>query len=246
MSGAPQRRADAPDEETGDDVRDAHPSDPSVTGTRDNPPESAREQIIRAAARQFAIRPYHLVSLDDILAEAQVTKGAMYFHFKSKYALAVAIIERYTELGRITIREQIRLQRSALETVIDISYLMAVQDVTQDTARAGVHLLEAVGRTDNLQANRMSDWITTFGDITRRAIDEGDIVSGSDPLEISHLLVSLYTGIRQTTAFQDTRTLLDILEKSWILILPGFVDPSRVAYFSQLVRRRTRVALNKL
>ena len=74
----------------------------------------------------------------------------------------------------------------------------------------------------------------------------GDILSASDPLEVSHLLVSLYTGIRQTTAFQDTATLLVILEKSWILVLPGFVDPSRVAYFSQLVRRRTRVALNKL
>lgn len=227
-------------------MRAAHPSDASVTEAKVSPPESAREQIIRAAARQFSIRPYHLVSLDDILAEAQVTKGAMYFHFKSKYALAVAIIERYTELGRTTIREQLRLRRSALETVIDISYLMAVQDVTQDTARAGVHLLEAIGRTDDLQANRMSDWITTFGDITRRAIDEGDIVSGSDPLEISHVLVSLYTGIRQTTAFQDTRTMLDTLEKSWLLVLPGFVDPGRVAYFSQLVRRRTRVALNKL
>ena len=246
MSGTPECRGGDPDEETVDDVRDAHPSDVWVTETKDSPPESAREQIIRAAARQFSVRPYHLVSLDDILAEAEVTKGAMYFHFKSKYALAVAIIERYTELGRTTIREQVRLHRSALETVIDISYLMAVQDVTQDVARAGVHLLDAIGRMDNLHANRMSDWITTFGDITRQAIEEGDILSGSDPLEISHLLVSLYTGIRQTTAFQDAGTLLVSLEKSWLLVLPGFVDPSRVAYFAQLVRRRTRVALNKL
>ena len=227
-------------------MRDVNSSGARVTETTHTPPESAREQIIRAAARQFSVRPYHLVSLDDILAEAEVTKGAMYFHFKSKHALALAIIERYTALGRTTVREQIHLQRSALETLIDISYLMAVQDVTQDTARAGVHLLDAIGRMDNLHANQMSDWITTFADITRRAVDEGDILSGSDPLEISHLLVSLYTGLRQTTAFQDAGTLLVSLEKSWILVLPGFVDPSRVPYFSQLVRRRTRVALNKL
>ena len=246
VSGTPEYRAGGPNQETVDDVREARVTETRVTETKDTPPESARDQIIRAAARQFSVRPYHLVSLDDILAEAEVTKGAMYFHFESKYALAVVIIERYAELGRTTVREQIHLQRSALETLIDISYLMAVQDVTQDTARAGVHLLDAIGRMDNLHANQMSDWITTFGDISRRAVEEGDILTGSDPLEISHLLVSLYAGLRQTTAFQDAGTLLVSLEKSWILVLPGFVDPSRVAYFSQLVRRRTRVALKKL
>jgi AcrR family transcriptional regulator len=54
----------------------------------DKRPDSTREQILRAAARQFAQRPYYAVGLDDILAEAQLTKGAMYFRFRSKHALA--------------------------------------------------------------------------------------------------------------------------------------------------------------
>jgi hypothetical protein len=45
----------------------------------DKRPDSTREQILRAAAHQFAQRPYYAVGLDDILAEAQLTKGAMYF-----------------------------------------------------------------------------------------------------------------------------------------------------------------------
>ncbi|CAN5429291.1 TetR/AcrR family transcriptional regulator [soil metagenome] len=234
------------DEETVDDVRDTHLANPWVNDAKDSRAESAREQIVRAAARQFAVRPYHLVSLDDILAEAEVTKGAMYFHFRSKYALAVTLIEMYTELAHNTVREQLGLHRSALETLIDISYLMAVLDVTHDTARAGIHLLEAVGRTDNLQADRMADWVASFGDIAGRAIDEGDIVAGSDPVAISRVLVSLYTGIRQTTAFDDAGTSLAAVESSWILVMPGFVDPGRIGYFTQFVRRRTRVALAKV
>lgn len=226
-----------------DDVRSA---DAWVNDAKDTRSDSAREQIVRAAARQFAVRPYHLVSLDDILAEAQVTKGAMYSHFRSKHALAVTIIEMYTALARHTVEEQLRLQRSALETLIDISYQMAVHDVTDDTARAGIHLLEAIGRTDDLQAKRMADWVTSFGGITGAAIEQGDIRKDGDPVQISRLLVSLYAGIRQTTPFHDAAALLANIESSWLLVLPGLVEPDRVGYFTQLVRRRTRVALTKI
>src|SRR5262245_38436634 len=62
--------------------------------------DTTRLQILRAASRQFAYRPYSLVSLDDILGDAEVTKGAMYFHFRSKYALATAIVEHSAKMGR--------------------------------------------------------------------------------------------------------------------------------------------------
>ena len=44
----------------------------------------------RASVRSAA---YHQVGLDDVLAEAELTKGAMYFHFRSKHALALAVVE---------------------------------------------------------------------------------------------------------------------------------------------------------
>ena len=52
-----------------------------MTESTDKRADSTRDQILRAAAHQFAQRPYYAVGLDDILAEAQLTKGAMYFHF---------------------------------------------------------------------------------------------------------------------------------------------------------------------
>jgi len=41
--------------------------------------DSTRQGLIAAAARQFARRSYSMVSLDDILTEAEFTKAAMYF-----------------------------------------------------------------------------------------------------------------------------------------------------------------------
>ena len=64
-----------------------------MTDLTDRRADTTRHQILRAAAHQFSRLAYHHVGLDDVLAEAELTKGAMYFHFRSKHALALAIIE---------------------------------------------------------------------------------------------------------------------------------------------------------
>src|ERR1700760_828953 len=88
------------------------------------PTESAREQIIRAAAHQFAHRSYSVVSLDDILREAELTKGAMYFHFRSKHALALALIDTQSTIMRNTINALLANKLSGLETLVDIWFHM--------------------------------------------------------------------------------------------------------------------------
>ena len=114
--------------------------------------DTTREQILRAAAHQFAQRPYYAVGLDDILAEAQLTKGAMYFHFRSKHALALAIVDEQILRSANAVQDLLARKLSALETLIDVSYLVAIDDSTQDVTRAAFNLLESVGRTEKLQA----------------------------------------------------------------------------------------------
>src|SRR5271166_3810907 len=63
----------------------------AMTEASERPAGTTRQRLIAAASRQFAHSPYSMVSLDDILAEAELTKGAIYFHLPSKQALALAI-----------------------------------------------------------------------------------------------------------------------------------------------------------
>ena len=112
-----------------------------MTEQLDRRADTTRLQILRAASRQFARKSYSLVSLDDILADAEVTKGAMYFHFRSKYALASAIIEYRIASARASVDELLARKLSGLETLIDISYLVAIEDIGDETARAGLNLL---------------------------------------------------------------------------------------------------------
>ena len=165
--------------------------------------DTTREQILRAASHQFAQRPYYAVGLDDILAEAQLTKGAMYFHFRSKHALALAIVDEQILRSADAVQDLLARKLSGLETLIDVSYLVAIDDITQDVTRAAFNLLESVGRTEKLQARLLHGWIELIGEIAERGIREGDIVQQGDPEDIGRLLVSIYMGLRQASNLDE-------------------------------------------
>jgi TetR/AcrR family transcriptional repressor of nem operon len=205
--------------------------------------DTTREQILRAAAHQFAQRPYYAVGLDDILAEAQLTKGAMYFHFRSKHALALAIVDEQILRSANAVQDLLARKLSALETLIDVSYLVAIDDSTQDVTRAAFNLLESVGRTEKLQARLLHGWIELIGEIAERGIREGDIVQQGDPEDIGRLLVSIYMGLRQASNLDEPVVLLGDFEKAWSTVLRGIVQPDRIAYFTQFVKRRTALAI---
>ena len=205
--------------------------------------DTTRRQILRAASHQFARRAYHDVGLDDILAEAELTKGAMYFHFRSKHALAVAIIERQTAAGGVAVEELLSRGLSGLETLIDFSYLIAVGDLKTDGIRAGLNLLESVGRSAGLQKRLLEDWAKAMAGVVEQAIAEGDIDPQCDPQDVGRLMVSLHMGLRQTSNLEEPERFLRDLEKFWMLQLTGILQTDRIGYFRQFLRRRAALAI---
>jgi TetR/AcrR family transcriptional repressor of nem operon len=211
--------------------------------TPDGRADTTRRHILRAASHQFARRAYHDVGLDDILAEAELTKGAMYFHFRSKHALAVAIIERQSASGMVAVEELLARKLSGLETLIDFTYLIAVEDTKRDGVRAGLNLLESVGWSEGLQERLLGEWIEALAGIAEQAIGEGDIDSACDPQDVGRLIVSMQMGLRQTSNLDDPERFLLDLEKCWGLLLRAILQPDRLDYFRQFVRRRAALAV---
>jgi AcrR family transcriptional regulator len=56
-------------------------------------PERTRERLLKAGYREVYRSGFQSASIDTILAAANVTKGALYYHFESKEALGHAIID---------------------------------------------------------------------------------------------------------------------------------------------------------
>jgi AcrR family transcriptional regulator len=214
-----------------------------TTHSTDGRADATRRQILRAASHQFARRAYHDVGLDDILADAELTKGAMYFHFRSKHALAVAIIERQASAGALMVEDLLSRGLSGLETLIDFSYLIAVGDIKTDGIRAGLNLLESVGRSDGLQKRLLDEWAKALAGVVEQAVAEGDIDQRCDPQDVGRLMVSLHMGLRQASNLEEPGRFLHDLEKCWLFLLTGILQADRIEYFRQFLRRRAALAI---
>lgn len=64
-----------------------------------------RRRLLLAAAGLFDEAGYRGASLSDILAAAGLTKGALYFHFRSKYALAEALLTEVERSWAVVVEE---------------------------------------------------------------------------------------------------------------------------------------------
>src|SRR5512136_2605561 len=86
--------------------------------------EETRGRILDAAVRKFAIAGYDAASVDDICADAGVSKGAFYHHFPTKQAVFLALLEGW--LGTVDQGLDALRQSSTPETFVHMTQLLPV------------------------------------------------------------------------------------------------------------------------
>src|SRR5512138_1851693 len=78
--------------------------------------EETRSRIVESAIKLFSKRGYNKASVDEICAEAGVSKGAFYHHFESKQALFLALLDGW--LRTIDSAIEASLDRTAPDTFL--------------------------------------------------------------------------------------------------------------------------------
>lgn len=84
--------------------------------------EATREDLLDAAAHLFAERGYHHTTVEDVGAAAHVAKGTVYWYYRSKKALFLAVLERAADVYRSELRRgaaKVRSPLARLERAID-------------------------------------------------------------------------------------------------------------------------------
>jgi TetR/AcrR family transcriptional repressor of uid operon len=191
---------------------------------------ATRELIIRSAANVFATRSYAQATLGDVRRDSGVTQGALYFHFDSKNALAVEVIERqhglFYEAGTALVEED----HAGLPAMIILSRRLASLITSDAIVRAGLRLTtESADQFVGPARKPYEDWIATAEVLVARAIADGDIPSAQDPAAIAAFVIATFTGVQ---SLSQARTGWDDLTprliEMWGFLLRGIgVDESR-------------------
>lgn len=184
--------------------------------------EVTRNAVLSSAARVFETKGYAGASIQDILEEASVTKGALYFHFPSKAALASAIIEQQSN-WRVSNTKPAPL---AVQQVIDLSFRFVAALQADPLVRASIRLTLERNTFMTRDSGPYEDWIAGVLHLVQLARDGGELRPEVDPEVVANVLVSALTGTQLLSeAISGRSDLAERVVDLWQLLLPGLVPP---------------------
>jgi AcrR family transcriptional regulator len=88
---------------------------PRPRSRRHAPPEVRRAQILGAALACFGDKGYHAATMDDLARAAGLSKGSLYWHFRSKEAVFMAVFDAFEEELLAEWERRLATGRGALE-----------------------------------------------------------------------------------------------------------------------------------
>jgi TetR/AcrR family transcriptional regulator, transcriptional repressor for nem operon len=164
-------------------------------------PRRTRERLLQAAFQEVYKSGFQSAGIDTILASTNVTKGALYYHFKSKEALGYAIIEEI--VAEITRNRWLRpLQRSKDKDPIDalIGIVKAIPARPRDV-KGGcplVNLAQEMSQLDEQFRRRLERifhaWREGIAMVLRRGQSEGTVRRDLIPEETASFLIAMVEG----------------------------------------------------
>jgi AcrR family transcriptional regulator len=202
--------------------------------------EATRRKIITSAVELFNEIGYPAAGLGDIIERAEMTKGALYYHFDSKESLATAIIEEGSAHLVEAFRKITASSAPALEGIIHGVFVVADLLSTDQIARSGTQLLRAFGEFNDAAARTYGGWVAEMTERTRQAIDEGDLRGDLDPQAVGETIVGSMLGAEllanATSAGADT---LQRVTRTWKVLLPAIVSRESLSYFDEFLARES-------
>ena len=183
-----------------------------------------REALMHAGAEVFDEYGYAGAGINRILERAGVTAGALYFHFKSKEGLAVAI------MGAQPLQIESKLTSQGLQRLVDITFVWAHELQVNPLLRAGVRLSVEQGSFGVHDASSYLGWREIMAECLQVAEQEGELLPDARAEDIAEFLVGACTGVQLYSQLVSARG--DLPERTvrmWRMLLPGIAPPETIA-----------------
>ncbi|MEU2655299.1 ScbR family autoregulator-binding transcription factor [Streptomyces sp. NPDC007325] len=182
-----------------------------------------RRIILETAAAIFDERGYKATTIAEVLERADVTKGALYFHFPSKGDLARGVLE-----GAVT-TDGVRPQEVKLQEIVDILLLMAARLPREPMLSAALRMaIDLPSRREFGTA--WPDWIELLTATLQEARARGELLPHVVEADTARMLVSTWTGVQVVTEGLPARR--DLSEEIVCLLrhlLPAVARPEVLA-----------------
>ncbi|MFF4353286.1 ScbR family autoregulator-binding transcription factor [Streptomyces sp. NPDC001530] len=167
-----------------------------------------RGNLIRAASTVFDQVGYERATLLVISERAQVTKGALSFHFAAKSDLARAVQAEACTASGAALAELAERPGPAFEIAVDMAHTLVRRLETDVVVRAGARLAQEIDTPNDPSLHCHVAWLGALHPTLRRAQADGSLLPGVDAQPAAALMLSLIIGTTTMTHTPHTELAL--------------------------------------
>jgi AcrR family transcriptional regulator len=202
---------------------------------------ATREALVLSASRIFAAAGYRAATMSQISADAKVTQGALYFHFRSKQDVAAEVIRQQHELSISVGKACLEASTSGIEGMIYLSGALAAQMQSNPIVQAGLRLsTESASDLADASVTPYVEWIATSRLFLEKAAAQRELIPGLEADMAAEVIISAFSGTQfVSVALAGGTDLFDRLTRMWTVLLPallGFDNADAVGRVPDLLR----------
>ena len=156
-----------------------------------------RQRILDAAMAVFSRKGYRDTVVDEIAAEAETSKGGVYFHFPNKQAIFLTLLER---MGNLLIRRVEEAMAAAPNPVArgDAALLTVLRTFASHRALARLFLVEAMGAGREFNS-AMLELHRRFAALITRHLDDAVVQGVIPPIDTDVAGIAWFGALNEVT-----------------------------------------------
>ena len=189
-------------------------------GRRQPRATATRHALLVAAGEHFAVHGYHATSLKDLLSDGPGSKGALYFHFPSKYAVATALVEEMAVSWDLVVPTAEREPPDPLHALIAVTDVVVAR-LDDPIVRGAARVLRDQVVDRPTLAELSAGWQSDLARLFTLAADAHLVNAAVDPQWAAHEVVVTLAG-RATLleSLTPKQELWDQMNDFWTGFLP--------------------------
>ena len=163
-----------------------------------------RANLLKTALSVFSAKGYAVATLDDVAKAAKVTRGAIYWHFKSKADLYNTLTQELSARGASVVQQAVAEGGTLIEVLRRIFVRQCALIEEDKEARAVMELaLFKTGLDPELQAGRKKQveagnaLIASITDAIKQGIAQGVLRKDMDAVDMARAFIAFENGVIQ-------------------------------------------------
>ena len=196
-----------------------------------------RRTIVEAAGAVFDEHGYAASTIAMVLERAEVTKGALYFHFPSKESLAQAVLDEQLSLGTVPPHP------CKLQEIVDMTFVFGQRLRTDSLLKGSVRLtVDQCAPPGVDHTGPFRQWSEHLTGLLQEACEQGELLPTVQPRDTADLLVGAFAGVQlMSRALHGREDLGQRISVMWAHLLPGIAVPGLLTGLDSRPDRGARV-----